>query len=211
MYAVHAADVKSLFAMKLQLTSPCVPQPHAADVKSLFADWKDETHENAFLREYNGTSSKPKRTQFLDMAIMWDHFNAAERALDSSDEQLDVDKLDLARYIKCTSITTELVKKLLDKGVDPNARKLLDEVFHLEDYIPRKLPLIMALVEKGAEIDRGSFFKMVELALKKIGTLMLVHIANILRLSTYSYVYSCMPSNTHTCNDPVLINHSNVH
>ena len=180
--------------MKLQSAAvSCASQQQVPNIKSFFTDWKDETHKDLFLHVYNGTTSKQERTQLLEMAILWDHFDAAERALDSSDEPLDVDKLHLSKYIECTSITTKLVKKLLDKGVDPNARKPLDAVFCLEDYIPRKIPLIKALVEKGAEIDTGAFFKMMEPALKKAG----MHINNKLCPIHWRYCTTGIVLHTH--------------
>jgi len=162
---------KSLDAKKLQLAArfiTCGAKPQVADVETSFADWKD-MNEILFLYVYSSTSSKSEKTELLVKAITSDHFMVAEKALDSTNEPLDVDKLDLTRYIESTSITTELVQKLLERGADPNKRKPLDAIFHLEDYRSTKIPLINVLVEKGAEIDTCTFFKMVELALRETG------------------------------------------
>ena len=164
----------SLDAKKSHLAAyfiSCGARPKVADVKSSFADWKD-VNDSLFLYVYNATTSKSGKTQLLVKAITSDHFKAAEGALDSMNElpDVDIDQLDLASYIESTSITTEVVQKLLEKGVNPNIGKPLDAVFSLEDYVPRKLPLINVLVEKGAEIDTCNFFKMVELSLREAGT-----------------------------------------
>ena len=68
--------------MKLQSAAvSCASQQQVPNIKSFFTDWKDETHKDLFLHVYNGTTSKQERTQLLEMAILWDHFDAAERAL----------------------------------------------------------------------------------------------------------------------------------
>ena len=162
---------KSLDAKKLQLAAhfiTCGAKPQVADVETSFADWKD-MNEILFLYVYSSTSSKSGKTELLVKAITSDHFKVAKKALDSTNEPLDVDKLDLTRYIESTSITAELVQKLLERGADPNKRKPLDAVFCLADYRSTKIPLINVLIEKGAEIDTCTFFKMVELALRETG------------------------------------------
>ena len=155
---------KSLDAKKFKFAAhfiSCGAQPEIADIEPCVSNWKD-VDEDLFLY----VSSK--RAQVLHKAIWSDKFDDADRILDST-LPLNTEELDLTSYLKSTSIPVDLVRKLLDNGVDPNKRNPLDAAFGLDDYRLNKLPLICLLVEKGAKVDTRTLFKITEIALRNGG------------------------------------------
>ena len=155
---------KSLDAKKFKFAAhfiSCGAQPEIADIESCITNWKDV---NEDLHRYISS----KRAQLLNSAIRSDEFADADRIVGST-LPLNTEELDLTSYLKSTSIPVDLVRKLLDKGVDPNKGNPLDAAFGLDDYRQNKLPLICLLVEKGAKVDTCTLFKITELALRNAG------------------------------------------
>ena len=155
---------KSLDAKKFKFVAHfifCGAQPEIADIESRVSNWEDVDED---LLLYISS----KRAQLLHEAIWSNEFDDADRIVGST-LPLDTKELDLTRYLKSTSIPVELVRKLLDKGVNPNKGNPLETAFGLDDYVSRKFPLICLLVEKGAEIDTNTLFRITEKALRNGG------------------------------------------
>ena len=154
---------KSLDAKKFKFVAHfifCGAQPEIADIESRVSNWEDVDED---LLLYISS----KRAQLLHEAIWWDKLDEADRILDST-LPLNTKELDLTRYLKSTAIPVELVRKLLDNGVDPNNGNPMDAIFGLDNNIIRKMfPIIRLLVEKGAKVNTSTLFKMTEIALTR--------------------------------------------
>ena len=161
---VNSLCKKSLDANKFKFAAhfiSCGAQPEIADIESCVSNWKDV---NEDLHCYISS----KRAQLLNRAIWSDKFDDADKIVGST-LPLNAEELDLTSYLKSTSIPVDLVRKLLDNGVDPNKGNPLDAAFGLDDYRQNKLPLICLLVEKGAKVDTHTLFKITEIALGNAG------------------------------------------
>ena len=173
---------KSLDAKKFKFAAhfiSCGAQPEIADIESCVGNWKDV---NKDLLCYISS----KRAQLLNGAIWSGDFDDADRIVGST-LPLNTEELDLTSYLNSTSIPVELVRKLLDNGVDSNKGNPLNAAFGLDDYRPRKFQLIRLLVEKGAEVDTRTLFKITEIALRNAGTNMHAY-----QICNYTVGFKCL-------------------
>ena len=159
---VNSLCKKSLDAKKFKFVAHFISsgaQPEIADIEPCVSNWKD-VDEDLFLY----VSSK--RAQLLHKAIWSNEFGDADRILDST-LPLNTEELDLTSYLKSTSIPVELVRKMLDWGIDPNKGNPLDAIFCLDNNIPKKCQIIRLLVEKGAKVHTSVLFKVTDIALTR--------------------------------------------
>ena len=161
---VNSLCKKSLDAKKFKFAAhfiSCGAQPEIADIEPCVSNWKNV---NEDLHCYISS----KRAQLLNSAIWSGKFDDADRIVGST-LPLNTEELDLTSCVKSTSISAELVRKMLDRGVDPNKGNPLNAAFGLDDYRRNKWPLICLLVEKGAKVDTRTLFKITEIALRNGG------------------------------------------